>query len=140
MFKSYKKLIFRWKFRNLLLLKLILSFSNIRQNLLVLDSLIVFGYLAISSLFAHLITESLIFGLIKLAIFLLILSKWIIAKFFNLVVKHILSKLLINFHISDIRFDRILRTTIFFFNNLPYLSVIHLWEMSLHVVISTLVV
>ena len=140
MFKSYKKLILWWKFRNLLLLELILSFTNIRQNLLVLDSLIVFGHLTISSLLAHFITESLIFAFIKLAIFLLILFKWIIAKFSNLVVKHILSKLFIDFHISDIRFYRILRTTILLFNNLSNFSIIHLWKMRLHVVIGTLVV
>lgn len=135
-------------YRLLLLLLIVLSFHLsvvIQQNLLIwwcllLDLLFDFDHVAISSLLADFVLESLFFRLIKLSIFLLVLFKWIVSEFLNLFVEHILSKFLVDFWISNFhhRFLRVLATVILF-NNFANLRVVHLWEMSFDVVIGALV-
>ena len=117
----------------------------IQQNLLVwlvwlILDLFGFSHVAISSLFAYFVLESFIFRLIKLSIFLLVLFKWIVAKFLNLLIQHILSKIFVDFRISDFhhRFLRVFGTGVIVFNNFVNLRVSHVWEMSFNVVIRTL--
>ena len=141
-------MVFRCQFVLLLLhlvLELhILSFHLVvtQQNLLIwLLWIINLSHMGISSLFTHFILESFIFRLFKFSVFLFIGFKWIVAKFLNLFVEHILSKLFVDFRISEFHrwFLRFLRTTVFFFNNFPDLRIVHSWEMSLNIIICTLV-